>query len=184
LLLKDILDLDDKLTLAKFFTLILMKSIFLLCIAIALSINILAQDSTKVYNPLANGSEQIKSAIIRAKTENKHVFVQIGGNWCPWCLKFNKFCRSDQKIDSLLNTKFVVVHLNYSKENKNPDVLRQLGFPQRFGFPVFVVLDASGQRQHTQNSAYLELNDGYDRKKVMDFLKAWTPDAIKPENYK
>ena len=44
----------------------------------------------KLYNPDADVSVAISEGIIRAKAENKHILLQIGGNWCPWCLKFHK----------------------------------------------------------------------------------------------
>jgi hypothetical protein len=50
--------------------------------------------------------------------------------------------------------------------------------PQRFGFPVLVVLNSNGQRIHTQDSGLLESGDGYDPKKVIGFLKNWTPAAL------
>jgi hypothetical protein len=73
--------------------------------------------------------------------------------------------------------------LNTSRENKNLDILAGLGYPQRFGFPVLVVLNAEGKRIHTQNSAYLELEKSYSKEKVSEFLKQWTPAAINPKNY-
>jgi hypothetical protein len=77
----------------------------------------------------------------------------------------------------------VVVPVNYSKENKNEKVLEKLGFPQRFGFPVFVILDAKGNRIHTQNSAYLEADGGYNKEKVLGFFKQWSPAALDPKTY-
>lgn len=74
--------------------------------------------------------------------------------------------------------------VNYSKENKSPEVLKKLEYPQRFGFPVFVILDSNGKRMHTQNSSCLEEGDGYSKTKVLDFLKQWSPDALNPDNYK
>jgi hypothetical protein len=74
--------------------------------------------------------------------------------------------------------------VNYSKENKNPDILADLGYPQRFGFPVLVILDGNGNRLHTQNSAYLEQEKAYSMETVIEFLKQWTPAALDPENYK
>jgi len=71
-----------------------------------------------------------------------------------------------------------VVKVNYSKENKNVDVLEQLEKPQRFGFPVLVILDSDGRRIHTQDTGLLESGDGYDHKKVLNFLKNWTPNAL------
>jgi hypothetical protein len=73
--------------------------------------------------------------------------------------------------------------LNYSKENKNLEALESLEYPQRFGFPVLVILDGKGRRIHTQNSAYLEKEKSYDEKKMIEFLKQWSPAALDPENY-
>jgi len=98
-------------------------------------------------------------------------------------MRFHKFVHEDARIDSLLKADYVFVLLNYSRENKNLDVLADLDFPQRFGFPVFVILDGEGHRIHTQNSAYLEEGEGYSEKKVIQFLKHWNPEALDPENY-
>lgn len=87
-------------------------------------------------------------------------------------------------MDSLLNANFVFGLLNYSRENRNLDILAELQYPQRFGFPVLVILDGNGKRIHTQNTAYLEQDKSYDEKKMLDFLKHWSPAALDPENYK
>jgi len=84
----------------------------------------------------------------------------------------------------MLNNNYVVYHLNYSPENKNEAYLKKLGFPQRFGFPVLVILDADGNRLNTQDSSLLEKGNGYDREKVKNFLYAWSPVALKESNYK
>ncbi len=142
-----------------------------------------AQES-KLYNENADAAKDIAAAVSLAHKNNQHVLIQGGGNWCSWCIKFNKFTKDDAQIDSLIHADYQVVHLNYSKENKNEAIFAQYGFPQRFGFPVFIILDGSGNRIHTQNSAYLE--DGkssYDKKHVIEFLKAWSPAAIDPKTY-
>lgn len=127
-----------------------------------------------IYNPMADASADIKSAVARASSENKQVLIQVGGNWCPWCVKLHNLFKSDPKIDSVLKADYVFVLLNYSKENKNFATLKDLEFPQRFGFPVLVVLDKNGKRIHTQDSGLLESGDGYDTKKVFTFLKSWS----------
>ena len=63
-------------------------------------------------------------------------------------------------------------------------MLARLNFPQRFGFPVFVILDGKGNRIHTQNSAFLEKGESYDRDHVLRFFKNWSPAALNPANYK
>ena len=141
------------------------------------------EDNPQIYNPNAVAGAEIKAAAIKAKSEGKHVLLQIGGNWCPWCIRFHKFVHDDTQIDSLLKADYIFQLVNYSKENKNMDILAQLGYPQRFGFPGLIILDGNGNRLHTQNSAYLEKEKSYDREKVLEFLKHWAPAAIKPENY-
>jgi hypothetical protein len=76
-------------------------------------------------------------------------------------------------------------HLNWSKENENKKIFEQYGYPQRFGFPVFIILNGQGERIHTQNSEYLE--DGkksYDPEKVRSFLEMWSPKALDPAAYR
>ncbi|MEZ5199543.1 MAG: hypothetical protein R2764_25155 [Bacteroidales bacterium] len=83
-----------------------------------------------------------------------------------------------------MKANYIFQLLNYSKENKNLDILAGLEYPQRFGFPVIVILDSEGNRLHTQNSAYLEKEKSYDEKLMVEFLKQWSPAALNPENYK
>ncbi len=145
-----------------------------------------AQETTtpeaKLYHPEANAEKDIDAAVKKAKKENKFVLLQAGGNWCSWCIEFARFCKADPKIDSILNASFVWYHLNWSKENKNNKVFAKYGYPQRFGYPVFIILDGNGNRINTQNSEYLE--DGkksYNRQKVIEFLENWTPWAVSPK---
>ena len=159
------------------------KKISFVAIIFFASVSIFAQEK-KLYNPAANASADIEAAIKKAAAENKFVVLQAGGNWCSWCLEFARISKADPQIDSVINSSFVWYELNYSKENKNEDVLARYAFPQRFGFPVFIILDGKGQRIHTQNSEYLE--DGkksYDPKKVLDFLEQWSPKALAAATY-
>jgi thioredoxin-related protein len=142
------------------------------------------QESKKLYDPAANAGKDIAAAIKKAAVEKKHVLIQAGGNWCSWCIEFARFAKVDAQIDSLLKSSFVWYHLNYSKENQNKEVFAKYGFPQRFGFPVFIILDGKGNRIHTQNSEYLENGKkSYDAEKVLNFLQQWSPTALDPKLY-
>ena len=143
-----------------------------------------AQSEKKLYTPSADAEKDIEVAIKQAKTENKYVLLQGGGNWCSWCIEFARFCKADPQIDSVIKSSFVWYHLNYSKENENKKVFAKYGYPQRFGFPVFIILNGKGERIHTQNSEYLE--DGkksYNKNKVLSFLEMWAPHALNPKMY-
>lgn len=77
-----------------------------------------------------------------------------------------------------LERSYEVVHLNYSKENRNEAVMERLGNPEKLGFPVLVVLSPTLAVVHTQESGSLEGGSpgsvGHDPEKVIAFLRAWS----------
>ncbi len=163
-----------------------MKRIFLFSAMLAAGMVSISQDMTKfhLYKPEENAEQGINAAVKEAKATGKNVFIQIGGNWCIWCARFNDFMTADKSIDSLVQANFVVYHMNYSKENYNGLLLARYGFPQRFGFPVFLVLDGKGNLLHTQNSWYLEDGKSYNKEKVTGFFNDWSPRALDAAQYK
>lgn len=163
-----------------------MKKSFILLTVLFFAIVTFSQDlkTFKLYKPEENAEQKIMETINQAKAEGKHVFIQIGGNWCIWCARFNDFVTNDKSIDSLIKANYIVYHMNYSKENKNEKLLTKYGFPQRFGFPVFLILDANGKLINTQNSSYLEEGKSYNEKTVSGFFNDWSPKALDPRQYK
>ncbi len=161
------------------------KSILILSL-IAVSFGLQAQEKEKptLYNPDLDGMEQIDKAIEAASTSGKHVLVQVGGNWCPWCIKFDRYVKADQELKDFVKKNYVVIHLNVSPDNKNDKSIARLGYPGRFGYPVFIILDGKGKRVHTQDSGILEEEKSYNRKNVMGFFRNWTVKAVDPATYK
>lgn len=138
--------------------------------------SVMAQN--KVYDTSLDGMKQIREAVATAQKEGKYVLCQVGGNWCPWCLRFAEFAKTDETIAPIIEKNFVYIHVNYSNENKNAEAMKYLGNPARFGFPVFVILNEKGKPIHIQNSAYLEEGKGYNTKLVSEFLLNWTKKAV------
>ena len=140
----------------------------------------------KVYNEDINPLKQIDQAIAKAKKEGKFVICQVGGNWCPWCLRFADFITNDTTISKMIDENFVYEHINYNPRKSEgagkiaqvKKMLERLNNPGRFGFPVFVVLDGNGKVMHIQDSSFLEDGKGYNQEKVLRFFKNWTPKAI------
>lgn len=159
-----------------------MKS-FLVFFTLLLTFSLKAQEKITLYNPEADAHKDLVTAIQKAQNQHKHVLIQVGGNWCPWCIRLHGVFESEARIDSILKSDYVFVLINYSKENKNEAVLADLGYPQRFGFPVLLVLDQDGHRLHTQNTAYLEKDKGYDTDKIIWFLLDWNEKALDPKTY-
>jgi thioredoxin-related protein len=158
--------------------------IFISTLLVFWSISSFAQNQkTTLYNPDANAREELQLAISKASVEGKHVLIQIGGNWCPWCIKLHKFIHDSNELDSIISADYVFLLVNYSKENKNPEIMEELEYPQRFGFPALVVLDANGRRIHTQDTGFLEEGDGYSENKIKQFLLSWNTAALEPSHY-
>jgi len=164
---------------------VLLKRI-LIILLISMVAGILSAQETKVqlYDPQADAEAEMTDAMQVAKETNKHVLVQVGGNWCPWCIRLHEYYTGDQELNSLMEANYVVMKLNYNQANENLEVLKKLEYPQRFGFPVLVILDANGKRLHTQDTGLLEEGNSYDRKRFINFLKGWTLAAVSPATYK
>ncbi len=162
-----------------------MKICFLFVTLLILTHAGLGQDMKKfnLYQPKENAEQQLSLKIKEAKAAGKHVLIQVGGNWCIWCARFHDFVTTHHKLDSMQKASYVVYHLNYSPENQNKALLAKYKFPQRFGFPVFLILDGEGTLLHTQNSAYLEEGKGYSVEKVFEFFQHWSPAALQASTY-
>ena len=112
---------------------------------------------------------------------------QVGGNWCPWCLRFADFITNDTTISKVIADNFEYIHVNYNprkqevseKAAQAAELMKRLDKCCRFGFPVFVVLDDAGKILHIQDSSFLEEGKGYNKEKVLRFFKNWTPKVVK-----
>ena len=163
----------------------MLQKFSILALAILLAIGfspIAAQEEAKapkkIYNPQADAKKEISDAIKKANAENKHVFIQVGGNWCSWCLLFHAYINEEPEVKKLIDENYVFTLLNFSPENKNTELLNQYGNPGRFGYPVFLILDGKGNLIHIQDSGLLEEGKGYNKSKVTGFLRNWSPAAV------
>jgi thioredoxin-related protein len=163
--------------------------IFLFALLIIPSIGKSQSEGKQPYNELQEIRSDLKTAIQRAMTEKKHILVQFGGNWCPWCLRFHALVEGTPRLDSLMKADYIYLLANVPRDKAKRDykLFEEYGYPNRFGFPVFVILDKSGTRLNTQDSDAFEHPGpgvkGYDTAKVERFLKMWTPAALDASNY-
>lgn len=85
----------------------------------------------KVYNEDINPVEQIDQALAQAKSTGKFVICQVGGNWCPWCLRFADFIENDSDISKVVNDNFVYIHVNYNPRQSAGEEKRRHAKPQK-----------------------------------------------------
>ena len=153
------------------------KTIFvMLCLMWTLGVSAQVE---KVYDESINPMTQIDKAVEAAKASNKYVICQVGGNWCPWCLKLAAFVKADSTVNALIENNFVYIHVNYPRKGASKELMERLKNAGRFGYPALVVMDETGNVIHIQDSSFLEEGKGYSQEKVARFLKGWTPTAVK-----
>ena len=124
------------------------------------------------YDPEADPAADLAAAVQTAQKEGKRILLEVGGEWCSWCHLLEKFLDENSAIDQALHDRYVVVKVNYSKENKNEAFLGQ--YPEIAGYPHIFVLDSDGKLLHSQNTAELEEGKGYNADAVMAFIRQWS----------
>lgn len=160
------------------------KTILSLLLVLATTLAVAQNALKRVYNENTDPIAQIDSALaaVRADGSAAWAICQVGGNWCPWCLRFADFATRDADIAKVLADNFAYIHVNYNPRKDSGDrakaLMERLGNPARFGFPVFVVLDRGGNVLHIQDSSFLEEGQGYSKEKTLRFLNAWSPKAV------
>jgi thioredoxin-related protein len=123
------------------------------------------------FDPNRNAAKDIQDAITEAQRVNKRIILDVGGDWCIWCHRIDNFIESHKEINKYLDKNFILVKVNYSKENKNEEVLSK--YPEISGYPHFFILESDGKFLHSQNTGELEQEKDYSAEKMMAFLKKW-----------
>ena len=78
---------------------------------------------TVKFDPERDADKDIVLAIAEAKQGNKHILLDVGGEWCSWCHKLDKFYKDNSDIAEFMFKNYVVLKINYSPDNKNEKVL-------------------------------------------------------------
>ena len=138
----------------------------------------------KVYNESIDPLKQIEQTVGKASKNKKNIIVQLGGNWCIWCLRFADFITKDADIKATIDMNYEYIHVNIPRRGTPQyeaaaPLQKRLNNAGRFGYPVLVVLSPSGKVLHIQDSSFLESGNSYDQAKVLRFLKNWTSEAVK-----
>ncbi|MDP2885157.1 MAG: thioredoxin family protein [Ignavibacteria bacterium] len=125
------------------------------------------------FDPQRDPEQDLKAAVTLASKSGQRILLDVGGEWCIWCRKLDKFFQDNKDVSEFLHANYIVVKVNWSKENKNEKFLSN--YPEVKGYPHLFVLDNKGRLLHSQDTGTLETGDHHDHDKVFDFLKKWAP---------
>jgi thioredoxin-related protein len=125
------------------------------------------------YDPQADPNAGLKAAIERAGQEHKHILMDVGGEWCGWCHRMDKFLADHAELLALLNKNYVVLKVNFSPENENKAFLA--GYPKVAGYPHLFVLDGAGKLLVSKDTSELEEGKSYNLDRFREFLEKYAP---------
>jgi thioredoxin-related protein len=124
------------------------------------------------FDPDRVAANDLTEAVSQAKAENKRIIMDVGGEWCVWCLRMDKFIQGNELIRNTIATDYVWFKVNYSDENKNEAFLSQ--YPKIKGYPHLFVLDAEGKLLQSENTGELEQEKSYNAERFIAFLQQWS----------
>jgi thiol:disulfide interchange protein len=128
------------------------------------------------FNKNSHPEEDLANAKKQSKIEGKNIIVDVGGNWCEWCIAIDRTLHDDSSLKHLLDKNFVVIHVDYGEfRARNREFLKQ--FPPFKGVPNWIVLNADGKLLIEQHPAFIKGKKSHDldNDAIRDFLERWAP---------
>jgi len=120
-----------------------MKRLILIS-ALLLSFNTWAITDFKPYDESVVAGEEIAKALGIAKSNNKYILLQMGGNWCPDCRTLGEyFSRPD--IKKWLDERVILVSVDVGEWDRNLDIVEEYGNPISEGIPALVLLNPDNE---------------------------------------
>lgn len=157
-----------------------------------------ARPPREKFDPAKNPNADLQAAIAAAAKENKRIILDVGGEWCVWCIRMDYFIEEHAELKKLRDENFVWLKINMSQENENREFLAK--YPAIVGYPHLFVLEKDGSLLHSQSTEELEekrstiipadakdkekareelrekaRNLSYELPKFTEFLNKWSP---------
>ena len=126
-----------------------------------------------LFDPTRDPFDAYLYALARAHLENKNVLLELGGDWCSWCHRLEKFIQESAELSGLRRQHYVTVKVYVSSEYADPSgFLQQI--PPFDGVPHFFVYAPNGDLLCSQPTESLEEGSSYNHTRVRVFLERWT----------
>ena len=123
------------------------------------------------YDPNRNALQDGRDAIKLAKSSNRRILIEVGGDWCKWCHVLDRFLNNNAKIKKQLHQTFVLLKVNVSDENDNREFLKV--FPRVLGYPHIFVTESNGKLLLSKDISQFFVNGEYSVKRFKEFFKRW-----------
>ena len=147
-----------------------MKKIILIS-ALLFSFNGWAITDYKPYDESAVAGEEIIKALEKAKSNNKYILLQMGGNWCPDCRTLGEyFSRPD--IKKWLDERVILVSVDVGEWDRNLDIVEEYGNPISEGIPALVLLNPDNEVMFATLAGELASARNMSKNDLVEWLKS------------
>lgn len=131
---------------------------------------------SRIYDPARDPIRDGNDALKIALENNRKVLIEVGGNWCAWCHKLDKFIHSHPQLKKEFFNTFVLLKVNVSEENDNKAFLKV--FPPVYGYPHMFVTDQQGKILESKDTADFLENKQYSVAKFYEFINKWKANKL------
>jgi thioredoxin 1 len=127
-----------------------------------------------IYPDPAQAKVDLATALKTAAQTHKRILLDFGGNWCGDCQVLDYYFH-DAKNLPLLESNFVLVHVNIGRMDENVDIARHYDVPLERGVPALAVLSDRGKLLYSQRQGEFEKMRSMESSSVTEFLVQWRP---------
>jgi len=133
-----------------------------------------ARVSREIYPDPAQARADLAAALKTAAASHKRILVDFGGNWCGDCMVLDIYFH-DARNREILESNFVLVHVNIGMMDANLDIAKQYDVPVEKGVPALAVLNEKGVLLYSQRGGEFESMRRIESSAVTGFLEQWKP---------
>ncbi|UCD23065.1 MAG: thioredoxin family protein [Gemmatimonadota bacterium] len=125
------------------------------------------------YDATRDPAADLALAVERAASGGKRILMLVGGTWCVDCRLLDVFIKEHDSVAAALREGFIVLKVNYSRDNRNEAFLSD--YPDINWFPFIFVLERDGTLLHSKDTRELSRGRHFDEVAFVRFLDQWAP---------
>ena len=126
---------------------------------------------SQMYDDQRNAFDDANAALKLAKETNRNVLMVVGGNWCSFCMKMDEFWQTDTQVHKAIHSKFVILKINVSDENKNKKFMSTM--PPTNGYPHLYISTAAGKLLLSKDTLEQQIDGKHQTTLWLTFLDKW-----------
>jgi len=150
------------------------RGIFAAALGVTMISSTLCAQAPSIFPAPEQARADIAAALRSAAATHKRVILEFGGGWCADCHVLDSYFH-DVTNRRLLDTNFVLVHINIGYKDANLALAARYEIPIDKGVPALAVLDEHGKLIHSQKDREFISMRNMASSSVTTFLNQWKP---------